>query len=112
MARASGNIFAELSDKAGAEEFMTLLAAPHLTIERIVSTGQATPPGQWLEQDRAEWVILLQGAAALSFEGEASPQVLSRGDYVAIAPRRRHRLEWTAPNGATVWLAVHFDGDG
>ncbi len=110
MEQAGGNIFAQLSEKAEAEELTTLLAAPHLAVERIVSTGQATPAGEWLQQDRAEWVILLQGSAALSFEGEASPRILAPGDYVAIAAKRRHRIEWTDPKGATVWLAVHYDG--
>jgi len=110
MEQGSGNIFAQLGENAEAEEFTTLLTAAHLAIERIVSTGQATPTGKWLEQERAEWVILLQGAAALSFEGEAAPRILAPGDYVAIAPRRRHRVEWTDPKSETVWLAVHYDG--
>ena len=109
MEQRSGNIFAKLRGSAEAEEFLSLLAAPHLAIERIVSTGQATPTGEWLEQERAEWVILLQGAAALAFEGEAAAQILAPGDYVAIPAHRRHRVDWTDPKGATLWLAIHYD---
>jgi len=31
------------------------------------------------------------------------------GDYLLIAAHRRHRVEWTDPAVATIWLAVHFD---
>ena len=29
------------------------------------------------------------------------------GDHVHIPAHRRHRVEWTDPAQATVWLAVH-----
>ena len=32
------------------------------------------------------------------------------GDYLNIPARRRHRVEWTAPDGPTVWLAVFYRG--
>jgi cupin 2 domain-containing protein len=31
------------------------------------------------------------------------------GDWVHIAAHRRHRVEWTDPTQATIWLAVHHD---
>jgi cupin 2 domain-containing protein len=107
MPAASGNLFSGLSAALTEEAFTELLATPGLLIERIVSTGQATPPGEWLEQDRAEWVILLKGAAGLRFEGEAASRTLAPGDWIAIPPRARHRVEWTAAGEATLWLAVH-----
>lgn len=91
---------------------MALLDAPNLRLERIVSAGQATPAGEWLDQDRDEWVILLRGAAGVSFEGEAGMRLLAAGDYLHIPARRRHRVEWTAPGEPTVWLAVHFGSPG
>lgn len=105
-----GNIYGGLGGKRDAEEFLPLVSAPSLSIERIVSTGQATPAGEWLCQDRAEWVILLQGRAALSFASEKAPLVLAAGDYVNIPANCRHRVEWTDAAEATVWLAVHYDG--
>ncbi|HNX20708.1 MAG TPA: cupin, partial [Acidobacteriota bacterium] len=42
---------------------------PAARVERIVSTGQASPPGFWYDQERDEWVALLSGAATLLFEG-------------------------------------------
>ncbi|MBI4291896.1 MAG: cupin domain-containing protein [Betaproteobacteria bacterium] len=100
------NLFAELPAGAGAEQFVQLLLRPGLKIERIVSTGQATPPGLWCDQPHGEWVLLLQGEARLAFEDGSC--LLRPGDFVDIAPRRRHRVEWTRPGVPTVWLAVHY----
>lgn len=85
-----------------------LASSPHVRIERIVSRGQASPPGFWYDQDAAEWVIVLAGSAALLFEGETDPHRLAPGDYLHIPAHRRHRVEWTDPDQATIWLAVHF----
>lgn len=100
------NLFAELPAGASAEQFVEVLLRPGLKIERIVSTGQASPPGIWYDQSHGEWVLLLQGEARLAFENES--RRLRPGDFVDIAPRRRHRVEWTHPATPTVWLAVHY----
>ena len=42
---------------------------------------------------------------------EAEPRHLRAGDFVDIAPHRRHRVEWTTPDTATVWLAVFYPSD-
>lgn len=102
------NLFDHLLPAGDAESFATLLDAPDVRIERIVSTGQCSPPGFWYDQPRAEWVAVLAGAARLRFEDEPSARTLRPGDYVAIAPHRRHRVEWTHPDEPTVWLAVHY----
>ena len=105
----SGNIFAGLPQgPLPDEQVVELLAAPSLRIERIVSTGQASPPGFWYDQDRAEWVLVLAGSAGLLFEGEGAPRVLRRGDHVLIPARVRHRVAWTDPERPTIWLAVHY----
>ncbi len=101
------SVFDDLPAAAAEEEFSTLLVRPGLKIERIVSNGQASPPGFWYDQPGGEWVLLLQGEATLAFADEAAPRRLRAGDYVEIAPHRRHRVESTA--AATVWLAVHYD---
>ncbi len=101
------NLFAGLSPDAQAEQLVELLSRPGLRIERIVSTGQASPPGFWYDQPQAEWVLLLQGEASLAFEDEPAPRRLQAGDFVDIAPHRRHRVEATA--AFTLWLAVHYD---
>lgn len=105
----SSNLFASGDMPAdGGEFFETLLAQPGVRIERIVSTGQASPPGFWFEQADAEWVALLQGEALLRFEDEDAPRRLTPGDWVTIAARRRHRVEWTPTGTTTIWLAVHL----
>jgi cupin 2 domain-containing protein len=104
-----GNIFAELPSNALPEESVAeLLALPNCRIERIVSTGQVSPPDFWYDQDASEWVILLRGGARLLFEGESEPRTLNPGDFVHIAAHRRHRVDWTDPHQPTVWLAVHY----
>ncbi|MGL4410437.1 MAG: cupin domain-containing protein [Zoogloea sp.] len=90
------------------ESFSTLWASGQLRIERIVSTGQASPPGFWYDQPTAEWVLLLKGAAGLWLEGEPEPRCLQPGQAVLLPAACRHRVEWTAPDEPTVWLAVHF----
>ena len=100
------NLFAELPAAGDAEQFAQLLSRPGLRIERIVSTGQASPPGFWYDQPQGEWVLVLAGEARLAFEGEAELRQLKPGDFADIAPHRRHRVESTAV--PTVWLAVHY----
>lgn len=103
------NLFSGLTlDAGGAERFDTLLAKPGVRIERIVSTGQTSPPDFWYDQDTAEWVVLLKGAARLRFADEDAARCLQAGDWLHIAPHRRHRVDWTDPDQVTVWLAVHF----
>jgi cupin 2 domain-containing protein len=108
MTNSTLNLFADLDRDTSVEQFTALLSHPNIRIERIVSHGQASPPGFWYDQDGAEWVVLLAGSAALSFEGEAPPLMLRPGDHVHIPAHRRHRVEWTDAREATVWLAVHY----
>jgi cupin 2 domain-containing protein len=102
------NLFRELPDARDGEVIATLLTAPGLRIERIVSWGQASPAGFWYDQPQAEWILLLAGAARLRFADEAGDRALAPGDCVTIAPRRRHRVTWTDPETQTVWLAVFY----
>ena len=104
----SGNIFANLPARLPMEEATVIAERAGAVVERIVSTGQASPPGFWYDQDWAEWVLVLSGAAGLSIEGEAAPRRLGSGDYVELPPHVRHRVEWTDPDRPTVWLAVRW----
>jgi len=103
-----GNIFSPLTTSAQEEVFEKLLITPHFTLEKILSTGQATPPGQWYDQQQDEWVILLSGSAGLLFAGETQVQQLRPGDYMFIPAHERHRVEWTDSSQPTVWLALHY----
>jgi len=101
------NIFDSLPARGLAERYDELLSQPGLRIERIVSTGQASPPGFWYDQAQAEWVLLLQGEATLAFEDESAPRILRAGDCMDIAAHRRHRVE--ATSDFAIWLAVYYD---
>jgi cupin 2 domain-containing protein len=105
--RGPRNLLTDLPEPSEVEVFDELLRLPGLRVERIVSAGQASPPGFWYDQPQREWVLVLAGAAVLRFEDEAAPRRLDPGDFVDIAPRRRHRVEWTDPERPTVWLALH-----
>jgi cupin 2 domain-containing protein len=85
-----------------------LVERPGLRIERIVSTGQATPEGQWYDQDTDEWVLLVEGSAHLRIEGESEDRELGEGDWILLPARCRHRVTWTRAEPPTVWLAVFF----
>ena len=51
----AGNLLAELPVvPEAAERLEILLAQPGLRIERIVSSGQASPPGFWYDQPETE----------------------------------------------------------
>lgn len=102
----TSNLFTDLPSNLPDELFTTLLNAANLRIERIVSHGHASPEGYWYDQDQHEWVIVLQGAARLSFEGAV--QLLYPGDYINIPAHQRHRVDWTMPDEPTVWLAVFY----
>lgn len=102
------NIFSRIPYFMQDEISETLLKAEHFKLERIVSSGQATPPGEWFDQMTNEWVILLSGSAGLRFDDEAEGRTLYPGDYVHIPAHRRHRVEWTDPEQKTVWLALHY----
>ena len=106
----SGNLFTDLPDAQPDEAVDTLLAGGAFRLVRIISTGQATPEGEWYDQAEDEWVVLLRGRAGLHFEDEAAERVLAPGDWINISAHRRHRVTWTAADEATVWLALHSLG--
>jgi len=106
--RNSGNLLDNLPAALPEERYDTLVDEYGLTLARIVSTGQATPPGDWYDQPRDEWVLVLKGAAGLRFEDEAEMRQLGPGDYVMIPANARHRVEWTSSTEPTVWLVLHL----
>ena len=79
-----GSLCAEISEPLEAERFDQLLKVANVRIERIVSTGQTTPPGEWIDQAWDEWVLLVSGAAELQLENEDAPRALNPGDYLFI----------------------------
>ncbi len=92
----------KLSDK---EVFEEILHASSFRVERIVSTGQASPPDFWYDQEEDEWVALLQGEAVLEFE-DGSSERLRSGDWVFLPAHIRHRVTATSVEPPCIWLAV------
>lgn len=102
------NLLKDLPSSLPTEWLTTLLEHRQLRIERIVSTGQSSPPDFWYDQPQHEWVLLLQGQATLQFENEALV-TLEPGDHCFLEAHRKHRVAWTLPDVPTVWLAIFFD---
>lgn len=100
------NLFTDIPTNLPEELFTTLLNAPNVRIERIVSHGHASPDGFWFDQDQHEWVLVLQGAATLQFENDTIE--MKPGAFINIPAHTKHRVEWTTPNEPTIWLAVFY----
>ena len=101
-------VLACLPDCSQEEIFTSLLKTDHFHLERIVSAGQITPPGEWLTQERQEWVMVLKGRARLRFKEPDRLHALEAGDAVLIPAGCSHRVDWTDPAQKTVWLALHY----
>lgn len=102
------NLYDDIPSAAGEELFQTLAESGSIRIERIVSEGHATAPGEWYDQEWNEWVFLVSGGATLRFDDGTVPAVLGPGDHVMIPANCRHRVERTDETKKTIWLAVHF----
>lgn len=89
------------------EIFETLLERSGVRIERIVSTGQITPEGEWYDQARDEFVVVVAGEAELRIEGETTDRALQQGDWLFLPAHCRHRVTRTRQDPPTVWLAIH-----
>lgn len=100
-----GNIFAQVPGELRDEVFEALVQERGVTIERIISNGQASPPSGWYDQQQHEWVMVLQGEASIAIEN-GPVMHLGKGDYITIPAHCRHRVIHTST--ATIWLAVRY----
>jgi cupin 2 domain-containing protein len=103
------NLYRNIPDRLPEELFETLLQNGFFKLERIVSRGHATAAGEWYDQAKAEWVLLLKGRAGLRLADRKDPIVLEPGDHLLLPPHCRHRVEWTDSENETVWLALHYE---
>ncbi len=79
-----------------------------IKIEKIVSSGQSSPPGFWYDQTLNEWVILLSGAASVRLQKPDKVISLLPGDFLYIPAHQLHRVESTSSEQNTIWLAIFF----
>ncbi|MEE3716290.1 cupin domain-containing protein [Tumidithrix elongata RA019] len=100
------NIFNLPQESIPLELFEALASGDDILIERIISSGQITPEGQWYDQTTDEWVILLQGEAEIAYL-DGSRQQLRAGDHILIPAHHKHRVAYTSIEPACIWLAVH-----
>ncbi len=101
------NIFSDIQKQAPDEVLETILKTDQFKIERIISHGHATTEGEWYDQDKNEWVLVLNGNAGLLFEGDKTI-IMKTGDYINIPAHQKHRVEWTDPEEETIWLTIHY----
>ena len=111
-AASHGHLLAGLPAGADGEDFLPLAANGATRIERIVSTGQASPPDFWYDQDEDEFVLLVAGRAVLAIAGRDEPLILQPGDWANLPARCRHRVDWTSAEPPTIWLAVFSPAAG
>ena len=97
------NIFTPNRDNAKEEQFETLLQTKSIHIEKITSHGQTSE--QWYEQDRDEWVVLIEGEGRLLFE-DGRELSLQKGEYIHIPKMQKHKVIYTS--SPAIWLAIHF----
>ena len=102
------NLFQGIPDRLPEERFEELVRGDSVTVERIVSRGHTSPETGWYDQPRHEWVLVLRGRSVVAFE-DGEEVSLGPGDHLRIPAHRRHRVAWTDPDEATIWLAVHYD---
>ncbi|TDG12586.1 cupin domain-containing protein [Seongchinamella unica] len=101
------NILEAIPATLAQELFEDIVSSDQVRIERIVSRGHSSPAQGWYDQAQSEWVMVVRGRAVIAYP-DKPPITLGEGDYVTIAAHEKHRVEWTAPDEDTIWLAVHY----
>ncbi|CAK2003885.1 MULTISPECIES: cupin domain-containing protein [Vibrio] len=101
------NIYADIPSSLPNEMFNALISNENIRIERILSHGHSSPEEGWYNQDENEWVMVLEGQGVIEFE-DGRVVTLSKGDYINIAAREKHKVIGTVENVVTIWLAVFY----
>jgi cupin 2 domain-containing protein len=101
--RTMQNLFSPNPNALLKEQFDTLLKTQTLSIEKITSNGQTS--SQWYDQDRHEWVVIIEGEGSLLFE-DGREIHLKKGEHLYIPKHTKHKVIYSA--SPTIWLAVHF----
>ena len=100
------NIFEQIIVDKNEEKFFEILKNETIKIEKIVSNGQTSPENFWYEQEKSEFILLLEGFAILEFENREVE--LKKGDCLNIEAMEKHRVKFTSLNEPTIWFAVFY----
>lgn len=100
------NIFEQIIVDKNEENFFEIFKNETIKIERIVSNGQKSPENFWYEQEKSEFVLVLEGYAILEFENRVVE--LKKGDCLNIEAFEKHRVKFTSLDEPTIWFAVFY----
>ncbi|CAK1758961.1 cupin domain-containing protein [Vibrio crassostreae] len=101
------NIYADIPSSLPNEVFTDIISNDNVRIERILSHGHSSPEEGWYDQDEHEWVMVIEGQGVIEFD-DGRVVTLSKGDYINIAAREKHKVIGTVENVVTIWLAVFY----
>ena len=90
------NLFTNLPSNLPEELLATPIDAPGIRIERLVSRGHCSPDGFWYDQEQAEWVLVLKGAARIQLEDRVLE--LQTGGFMNYSAHQKHSVAWTTPD--------------
>ncbi len=102
------NIFEHIPQNLPTEVFDALYQDKRIKIERILSKGHRSPPDNWYDQDHDEWVLIIEGEAAIQIFGNPIPIKLIKGDHLFIPAHQKHVVLSTARDEVTIWLTIHI----
>ena len=100
------NIFDKIIVDKKEENFFEIFKNETIKIEKIVSNGQKSPENFWYEQEKSEFILLLEGFAILEFENREVE--LKKGDCINIKAKQKHRVKFTSIDEPTIWFAVFY----
>lgn len=100
------NIFEKIIVDKTEEFFFKIFKNETIKIEKIVSNGQTSPENFWYEQEKSEFILLLEGFAILEFENREVE--LKKGDCLNIEAMEKHRVKFTSLNEPTIWFTVFY----
>lgn len=100
------NIFDEIIVDKSEEKFFEIFKNETIKVEKIVSNGQKSPKNFWYEQEKSEFILLLEGFAILEFEDKQIE--LNKGDCLNIEAFQKHRVKFTSLEKPTIWFAVFY----
>ena len=100
------SIFEQIIVDKNEERFFEIFKNETIKIEKIVSNGQISPEIFWYEQEKSEFILLLEGFAILEFENRIVE--LKKGDCLNIEANQKHRVKFTSLDEPTVWFAVFY----